>query len=295
MIATILVAIYPMNTGASMHLFARFTTHCLLLWGLLMPAWGQQTLTFAVVPQQSATQLAEAWTPVLAWLSQSAGLQLQFVTAPDVPSFEQRLAAGDYDLAYMNPYHFTVFNAQPGYRALARAKGERIKGLVVVHKDSGIKSLNDLSGKTLAFPTPAAFAASLLVQAEMRGRGIAFTPQVVNSHNSVYRNVAKGLFPAGGGVPRTLELLDESVRSELRVLWETREFTTHAIASRPGLDAATRARVWKAMRLMGADPRGQELLKGIGFSGFDPAKDEDWNDVRSLKIRPEDAHLKTEP
>lgn len=278
-----------------MHFFSRLAGQCLLLLALVSPAWGQQTVTFAVVPQQSATQLAEAWTPVLAWLSQSSGLQLQFVTAPDVPSFEQRLLTGDYDLAYMNPYHYTVFSDNPGYRALSRAKGDRIKGIVVVQKDSPIKTLNDLNGKTLAFPTPAAFAASLLVQAELRGRGIAFTPKIVNSHNSVYRSVAKGLFPAGGGIPRTLDLLDESVRNDLRVLWETREFTPHAIASRPGLDATVRARLWKAMRDMGADPRGQELLKVIGFSGFDQAKDEDWNDVRSLKIRPEDAHLKVEP
>jgi phosphonate transport system substrate-binding protein len=274
---------------------ARLATCCLVLWSLVVPAWGQQSLTFAVVPQQSATQLAESWIPVLSWLSKRSGLQLQFVTAPDVPSFEQRLATGEYDIAYMNPYHYTVFSDHPGYRAFARAKGERIKGIVVVPKDSPIKTLNDLSGKTLAFPTPAAFAACLLVQAELRGRGIAFTPKVVNSHNSVYRSVAKGIFPAGGGVPRTFELLDENVRSELRVLWETREFTTHAIASRPALDPAVRVRLWKAMRDMSDNPQGRELLKAIGFMGFEQAKDEDWNDVRSLKIRPEDAHLKIEP
>lgn len=278
-----------------MAFLSRLARQCAFLLALISPAWGQQPLTFAVVPQQSATQLAEAWTPVLAWLSQSSGLPLQFVTAPDVPSFEQRLTAGEYDIAYMNPYHYTVFSAHPGYRALSRAKGDRIKGILVTQKDSPIKSLSDLAGKTLAFPTPAAFAASLLVQAELRGRGIAFTPKIVNSHNSVYRSVAKGIFPAGGGIPRTLELLDENVRNDLRVLWETREFTTHAIASRPGLDTAVRARLWKAMRDMGADPHGQELLKGIGFKGFEQAKDEDWNDVRSLKIRPEDAHLKMEP
>lgn len=278
-----------------MRFVARLAAQCCFLLGLLSPAWSYDTLTFAVVPQQSATQLAEGWTPVLSWLSKSSMLNLQFVTAPDVPSFEQRLAAGEYDIAYMNPYHYTVFSAQPGYRALVRAKGERIKGILVVQKDSPIKDLSDLAGKTLAFPRPAAFAASLLVQAELRGRGIAFTPMVVKSHNSVYRSVAKGIFAAGGGVPRTFDLLDGTVRDDLRVLWETREFTTHAIASRPGLDAQLRARVWKAMRDMGADPHGQELLKAIGFTGFDQAKDEDWNDVRSLKIRPEDAHLKTEP
>lgn len=278
-----------------MQFLSRLASQCLLLLGLATPAWGQQTLNFAVVPQQSATQLAEAWTPVLAWLSQSSGLHLQFVTAPDVPSFEQRLAAGEYDLAYMNPYHYTVFSTSPGYRALARAKGDRIKGILVVQKDSAIKSLADLNGKTLAFPTPAAFAASLLVQAELRGRGIAFTPKIVNSHNSVYRSVAKGIFPAGGGIPRTLNLLDETVRGDLRVLWETREFTPHAIASRPGLNADVRLRLLNAMREMGVDARGQELLKSIGFKGFEQARDEDWNDVRNLKIRPEDAQLKVEP
>lgn len=212
-----------------------------------------------------------------------------------MPSFEQRLAAGEYDLAYMNPYHYTVFSTRPGYRALARAKGDRIKGVLVVQKDSAIKGLADLNGKTLAFPTPAAFAASLLVQAELRGRGIAFTPKIVNSHNSVYRSVAKGIFPAGGGIPRTLNLLDETVRGDLRVLWETREFTPHAIASRPGLNADVRLRLLNAMREMGVDARGQELLKSIGFKGFEQARDEDWNDVRNLKIRPEDAQLKVEP
>lgn len=278
-----------------MNIFSRFATRCVVLMCVAFPSWSQPTLTFAVVPQQSATQLAEAWTPVLAWLSQSSGISLKFVTSPDVPSFEQRLASSDYDLAYMNPYHYTVFSAQPGYVALARAKGDRIKGIVVVPNSSAIKTLNDLNGKTLAFPTPAAFAASLLVQAELRARGIAFTPKIVNSHNSVYRSVAKGLFPAGGGIPRTLELLDESVRSELRVLWETHEFTPHAIATRPGIDAGARAQVMKAMREMSNDPKGQELLKPIGFTGFEQAKDGDWNDVRSLKIRPEDARLKVEP
>lgn len=70
-----------------MQFLSRLASQCLLLLGLATPAWGQQTLNFAVVPQQSATQLAEAWTPVLAWLSQSSGLHLQFVTAPRCAQF----------------------------------------------------------------------------------------------------------------------------------------------------------------------------------------------------------------
>jgi phosphonate transport system substrate-binding protein len=258
------------------------------------PAFAQKSYSFGVVPQQAASQLAENWSPVLAWLSDSSGVKLQFVTAPDVPTFEQRLSGAQYDFAYMNPYHFTVFNTSPGYHALSRAKGERIKGLVVVQKDSPIKDIQELSGSTMIFPTPAAFAANLLVQAELRRRGIPITAKIVNSHNSVYRGVAKGFFPAGGGIPRTLELIDEDVRKDLRVLWSTPEFTTHAIATRPGLDADVVRRVAKAMQAMAQDPKGLDLLKKIGFKGFEVARDEDWNDVRRLAIRPEDAQIKAE-
>lgn len=242
-----------------------------------------QVQSFGVVPQQA---------PALAALSQKSGVELRFATAPDVPTFERRLAAGEYDLASMNPYHFVVFNQRPGYRALARALGERIQGLVVVRRDSAVRSLQDLAGSTLAFPTPAAFAASLLVQAELRRRDIPFTAQIVKSRNSVYRDVVLGLYPAGGGVPRTLELLEDDVRKELRVLWTSASYTSHAIATHPGLDPAVRERIWQGMTKMPADPGETEALRRIGFKGFERAGDADWDDIRRMEITPEQAQIR---
>jgi len=92
--------------------------------------------TFGIVPQQSAKKLARVWTPILQHLSQETGMKIKFSTAKDIPTFEKRLAEGEYDFAYMNPYHFTVFNEQPGYKAMAHQSDKRIKGIVVVRKDS---------------------------------------------------------------------------------------------------------------------------------------------------------------
>ncbi|MFT7672206.1 MAG: ABC-type phosphate/phosphonate transport system substrate-binding protein [Gammaproteobacteria bacterium] len=38
------------------------------------------------------------------------GFKVNFKTAPNIPTFKKRLAAGEYGFAYMNPYHYTVFN-----------------------------------------------------------------------------------------------------------------------------------------------------------------------------------------
>lgn len=274
-----------------MHLYLKLFCLLFLLLGQASPASADKIYTFAVVPQQSASQLAETWSPVLAWLSQQSGVQLRFVTTPDIPSFEKALSAAEYDFAYMNPYHFTVFNDKPGYHALARAINERLKGIVVVAKNSPITHIDQLSGSAISLPAPASFAASLLVQAELKRHGVITRPEFVKSHNSVYRNVALGLFPAGGGVPRTLLMMDEAVRNELRVLWETAEFTSHAIAYHPNIEPEVINKIQQAMDAMPKDPVGPELLSKIGFKGFEAARDHDWDDVRQLHIKPEDTHI----
>lgn len=248
------------------------------------PALAGRTLSFGIVPQQSATELARVWIPVLALVAERSRLPLRFATAPDIPTFEKRLAAGTYDLAYMNPYHYTVFKQKPGYEAMAKEKGRALRGIVVVRKESSFKELAQLAGKELAFPAPASFAATVLVRAELERRRIAYTPRFVNSHESVYLNVVKGLLPAGGGIPRTLQTMDAEVRDQLRVLWTTPDYTPHAFAAHPRVAPADVAAVRDAMVSLEADPRGRAALEGIGFRGIEPARDAQWNDIRALGI-----------
>ena len=153
--------------------------------------------TFGVVPQQAASEMAETWFPFLAWVSENSGVELRFVTAPDIPTFQKRLSKGAYDFAYMNPYHYTVFHKKPGYEALAKEKDRKLKGILVVRKDSTIKSISELAGSTVVFPSPTAFAASILPRSALMKAGVTFNSKFVSSHESVYLNVEKGLYPAG--------------------------------------------------------------------------------------------------
>jgi phosphonate transport system substrate-binding protein len=244
-----------------------------------------QGLTFAIVPQQSASKLARTWAPILEYLERETGLNLEFRTAPDIPEFETRIAAGEDDFAYMNPLHYTVFSETPGYRAFAKARDKRIKGILVVRKDSPISSPRDLDGATLAFPAPGAFAASVLTRAYLAGEGIGFTPQYVSSHDSVYRTVAKGLYPAGGGVQRTFNSMEADIRDQLRVLWTTRGYTPHAFAAHPRVPPETVERLAQAMVRMEQHEAGRALLKSLSVRGFETAEDSDWDDVRSLGIQ----------
>ncbi len=243
-----------------------------------------ESLSFGIVPQQSASRLAQDWGPLLEEVSRRSGVRLIFRTAPSIPVFEERLAKGDYDLAYMNPYHYVVFHKANGYLAFAKEQDRKIKGILVVRKDSAFRTLADLAGKTVVFPAPAAFAASILPQAEFGRRKIAIEARFVASHDSVYRSVAAGLQEAGGGIQRTYEAMPVEIRELLRVLSETPAYTPHAFGAHPRVQPAAVARVLRAMVSLSGDATGRRLLEPLAFKGIVAAQDQEWNDIRALDI-----------
>ena len=246
----------------------------------------QQTVySFGVVPQQSAKKLAKLWTPILKHIGKNSGIKLQFKTAKNIPEFEKRLASGEYDFSYMNPYHFTVFNEDPGYRAIAVRKDQPIKGIIVVKKGGDISRVDQLVNKKLAFPSPAAFAASVLPRAMLNQKAIPFEKKYVSSHDSVYLNVSKGLFSAGGGVMRTFNNTSPAVKEQLNVLWKSPGYTPHAIAVHPRIDPEVVKKIQQAIVAMNNDKKAAKLLKKLKIKkGLIMAKDSDWDDVRGLGI-----------
>lgn len=241
-------------------------------------------LTVGIVPQQSATALAAAWIPLLSEAAKRAGVKLAFRTAGDIPTFEERLKNGEYDIAYMNPYHYTVFSKAPGYRAFAREKDRKLVGIIVVAKDSPLREIAELNGKAVVFPAPAAFAASILPRSEFEQKNIPIQAKYVNSHDSVYRGVAQGTFAAGGGIKRTLEAIDPAISSRLRILTSTPAYVPHAFAAHPRVDKATLEKVSTALFAMNSDETVRQLLEPLSFKGIEAGQDKDWDEIRRLKI-----------
>ncbi len=246
-------------------------------------------LVFGVVPQQSATRLARAWIPFLNEVSARAGVQIRFATATDIPTFEGCLGESAYDLSHMNPYHFTVFNKRAGYHALAHQRETRLRGLIVIRKDAPMTELRDLNGHEVAFPSPAAFAASAIQRAELRALGIDIRPVYVRSHDSVYRAVDAGIFVAGGGIGRTFGNAPAEIRERLRVLHQTKAYTPHAFAIHERVPEAIRARIAAAITAIEPD---HPVMKTLGMKGLQAASDAEWDDVRQLGLSEADTGIR---
>lgn len=247
------------------------------------------TLYFGIVPQQAASRLAKMWVPVMQELSAQTGLDIRFATMKDIPTFEQCLAQGAYDIAYMNPYHYTVFSKKSGYRAFAHQSEKKLKGLIVVKKGSEVTSLTGLDKQKVAFPSPAAFGASVLPRAEMKVEGLTIEPVYVKSHDSVYKSVLAGHFAAGGGVQRTFNSIPQAMRDQLQVIYTTGAYTPHAFAVNGAMSDARLTKIQNAM--MNISQRKPGLMKSIGMKGLVTADDAKWDDVRKLGLSQEETEI----
>lgn len=245
----------------------------------------QRIYTVGIVPQHAASKIVKKWTPLLNKVNQLTGYSFKVKTSKNIPEFENKLAASVYDFAYMNPYHFVVYNEKPGYIALNRQTGKKIHGILVAHRDSPISTINELSGNQLAFPSPGAFAASILTRGSLIKENIKFDSTYVSSHDSVYKTVSKKIFVAGGGVMRTLNNMDEETRNQLKVLWKSPGYTPHAIAVHHRVPEYIRVSFQQALTKLATDEEGKEILRKLSMKGgFSIANDKDWDDVRSLKV-----------
>lgn len=240
-------------------------------------------LTIGVVPQQAATELARVWSPLLARLSSKTGYAIEFRTAQDISTFERRVEAGEFDFAYFNPLHYATYRTN-GYQAIARERDTQLVGIVVIPQASQFKSLKDLNGVTMAFPSPTAFAATVLPQLSLKQLRVQVVPKYVSSHESVYRSVARGLYPAGGGIVKTFKQVDPAISDQLRILWKSDSYTPHPIAVHQRVSTEVARRVQDALIALSADTSGTALLKDAGFKGFVVAKDSDYEDIRRLQV-----------
>lgn len=183
---------------------------------------------FGVVPQFSPIVTAERWQPLLNEISRQTGGTLRFATATSITKFEERVLRGEYDYVYLNSLLFQQTMKSQGYRALVRDE-KPLRGIIVVRHD-GPKSLDELIGKTIAFPSPRAFSATLLPRADLQRLNIRHDVGYLGTHESVYQSVVQGRHIAGGGAQRSFDLLPETQRRHLRILHTTAPVPSHMIA-----------------------------------------------------------------
>ncbi|SFL24302.1 phosphonate transport system substrate-binding protein [Halogranum rubrum] len=113
-----------------------------------------QTLTFALTPAESDVDIQEQYKPLFSYLESEANVTIESTVAADYAAVLQALKSGQADIADAAP----AIAIQGANEDVTQVVGIRIAygasryfSLITTPTDSGIESLEDLEGETVAF------------------------------------------------------------------------------------------------------------------------------------------------
>jgi phosphonate transport system substrate-binding protein len=251
-------------------------------------------LTLALTPSRDPTALQEAGDAFVRTITRLSGIPMRAKVASDYAGVVEALRNRHVDLAFVHPVGYVLAHREAGCQILVR---DIWQGRVAytarfyVRADSGIRRVEDLRGKTVAFVDPASSSGYiypmvlLLKQGLVRDRDPkSFFKEALfaGTHDAALRSVLQGRVDAAASFDKAPELYlkDPAQVARLTHVGETPPIPEAGICARPGLPADALARVKKALLAM-KGPEHATVLKDIyNIDGFEEASDADYQPVR---------------
>ncbi|HBO84149.1 MAG TPA: hypothetical protein DD641_04075 [Deltaproteobacteria bacterium] len=254
----------------------------------LSPAFSQDRLTLGIVPFQSPSKTAEMFIPLVNYLTEKTGIKIDFAVARDFKIYQERMERGEYDITFSNPFQYIAANSRAGYKAFAKVAGEPFTGIILVRNDSGIKRIEDLKGKTIAFAYPTAWAAAVQTRKWLEDKySIDYyrdmKPLFVTSHDSAILSVYARMVDAAGAIPHEFYTMDEHIKNDLVIIGETPPHPQMPFAYHPRVSSIAVLKIKNAVMLLDkSTPEGKKVLEALGRNGFESANDREYDVVRKL-------------
>jgi len=231
---------------------------------LALSAEASEVYSWSVVPQFTGIAVHRDWTPLLRAIEKDTGLRFKLKIYESITSFEVGVLEGKPDFAYMNPYHAVMANSEQGYVPIIRDGKRKLTGILVTRSNSAVKTIQDLQGKEIAFPSPNAFAASLYLRALLAEKeGIKYTPVYAKTHSNSYRFVMHNRAVASGGVFRTLHRERPEVQRQLRVIYKAPSSPSHPIMFHKRVPHEAALAVQQAIISLSKTTDGKAILAAI--------------------------------
>ena len=261
-------------------------------------------LHLVLTPSQKPTNLMEAGEEFAQALAKLVGVPFRVTVASDYAAVIEALRNRTADLAFVHPVGYVLANREAKATIVARNLWHgkaSFTSRIYVRRDSGLRELADLRGKTIAFVDPASSSGYTYPMVMLIQRGLVkgrdpktFFREVVFSgaHDASMRALLNGHVDAIASfdLAREQYLKAPAERDRIVHIAETPPIPEAGIAARDGLEPAMIDRI-RAALLQIRGPAYADLLKRLyEIDGFEPAADRDYDPVRAavelLGVRP---------
>ena len=259
-----------------------------------------QTVNFGIISTESSANLKTAWQPVLDDMARATGLEVRAFFAPDYAGVIEGMRFNKVQVAWMgNKSAMEAVdraNAEVFAKTVNRDGSEGYYSLLVVHRDSPLKSLDDVlrqrAGLTLGFGDPNSTSGTavpgLYAFAQNKVDPVKdFKRTVRANHETNLLAVVNRQVDVATNNNENVErfaITNPEKSKEVREIWRSPMIASDPIVWRKDLDPAIKAKIRDFMLDYGRTDRERDILAKLGQSGWRASTDAQLVPIRQLEL-----------
>lgn len=252
----------------------------------------EKPLVLAFIPQENPEKLIGDIAVITDYLQKELGIPVKGYVTQDHAAAVEALRNGDADISFMGGLPYVLAHENIGAEVILAEvyRGSpTYRGRIFVLKDSGIKKLDDLRGKSITFADPISesgyiYPLETFVEAGLIKRGDdpkEFFGEVyfAGGYQQAIQALANGLVDAAGVSQFADLLLTPEQLPKITWIAESKPIPSHLVCARKGLNPE-RVDAFKQAMLKLNQPEYKYLLKHVyGPDGYVEANHSDYKSV----------------
>ena len=259
---------------------------------------GERPMVLAFIPQENPEKLIGDIEVISAYLERETGFPVRGYVTLDHAAAVEALRASAADISFMGALPYVMAHDQIDARVLLSEvyRGKPYyRSRIFVRKDSGIRSLQDLRDKNIAFADPLSesgylypleiFAKAGLLQRGEDPQSFFGTVYFAGGYQQAVQAVANGYVHAAGASQFAELLVTPRQLQTMTWIAESEPIPSHCVIARSGLPA-DRVRAFTAAMLKLNEPEYSELLRHVySPDGYVEATHDDYAVVEEMARR----------
>jgi len=248
----------------------------------------------------SGTGSSARWEPLALFLGEAAEANVEVSTEESYKAFEAALKAGQYDIANAGP--LLCYSVKDQYEPIARLERQGTAtylGILFSKRDSEIRRLEDLKGKTLGLVSEKSTSGGLypqeaLLDAKLKP-GQDVTIKWLGSHTKVAEAVKAGTVDAGGCYEDCRDAVWKTIRAKAtatRILGYTDEIPAEMIVVRRSLSNKLKNAIRKALLSVNESMLDQISQGELTVTGLYKASAKDLQPIKKVIAKVDRARKK---
>jgi len=250
------------------------------------------SLTIGLIPERNIFRQLDRYEPLADYLSKRIGADIKLKVLTRYGNIIDNFVSAGLDGAFFGSFSYTLAHIKLGVEPIARPETvdgiSTYYGLIMVRKDGGIKTAQDMKGKIFAFVDRATTAGYLLPLAYFKENGIddyqTFLRETyfAGTHEAaIYDllNKKADICAAKDTVFTRLAARDNRLTKELVLLARSPDVPENGLALRKNFDGTIKNELKKALLSMDKDPEGIDVLKKFGARKFIETTNNDYASV----------------